>query len=74
MTGMDDWVEQAMVAIGNGRTLSVTLSAGITECVPGDDMASLCTRADLGLYDAKRAGRNRVVVRLEDSRGASGSG
>jgi len=41
--------------------LSVTLSAGIA-CAPEYDAASLLERADLAMYRAKRAGRNRIAV------------
>jgi two-component system cell cycle response regulator len=38
----------------------VTFSAGVASHRDGDDMASLLLRADEALYEAKRAGRNRV--------------
>ena len=41
--------------------LSVTLSAGIA-CAPEYDATMLMERADLAMYRAKRAGRNRVAV------------
>jgi diguanylate cyclase (GGDEF)-like protein len=40
----------------------VTLSAGIAAREPHESMVELSARADLGLYAAKRAGRNRVLV------------
>lgn len=42
--------------------LSVTLSMGVTEYRPGDDMDSMLARADEALYRAKSAGRNCVMV------------
>ncbi|MDX1464263.1 MAG: diguanylate cyclase [Halomonas sp.] len=42
--------------------LSVTLSMGVTEYRPGDDMDSMLSRADEALYRAKSAGRNCVMV------------
>lgn len=41
--------------------LSVTLSAGVA-CSPTYDGAALFERADLAMYRAKRAGRNRVAI------------
>jgi two-component system, cell cycle response regulator len=42
----------------------VTVSAGVAQIEPdgGDDLAALLKRADVGLYQAKEAGRNRVVA------------
>jgi diguanylate cyclase (GGDEF)-like protein len=40
----------------------VTMSGGIASFEPGDDPASLLTRADDALYAAKQAGRNRVAA------------
>jgi diguanylate cyclase len=47
-----------------GQTLGrLTFSAGVAQLVPGDDGSSaMLKRADLALYEAKRNGRNRVVV------------
>lgn len=41
--------------------VAVTCSFGVAEFRPGDDDTSLVARADQALYQAKRAGRNRVV-------------
>lgn len=43
-----------------GRVLAVTASFGCAELRPGEDGDALLGRADARLYDAKRAGRNRV--------------
>lgn len=40
---------------------SITISAGHAEMEEGDASITLFARADAALYDAKRAGRNRVV-------------
>ncbi|HEX7047865.1 MAG TPA: sensor domain-containing diguanylate cyclase [Gammaproteobacteria bacterium] len=40
---------------------SVTFSAGIAVAAPNEEPASLISRADVSLYDAKHAGRNRVI-------------
>lgn len=41
--------------------IRITCSIGVTEWEPGDTIDSLLRRADICLYEAKRAGRNRVV-------------
>ena len=41
---------------------TVTLSLGVAQYVPGEDIADLLNRADACLYSAKRGGRNRVVT------------
>jgi diguanylate cyclase len=40
----------------------VTASFGVAEMVPGDDATALVQRADARLYEAKCAGRNRVMI------------
>jgi diguanylate cyclase (GGDEF)-like protein len=42
--------------------VTATVSVGATCHRPGDDVAALLARADAALYEAKRAGRDRVVV------------
>jgi diguanylate cyclase len=51
-----DWSEFA-------PDLRVTVSAGVAGYRPGETVSQLLSRADDALYEAKRAGRNRVVVR-----------
>ncbi len=41
--------------------LSVTVSVGVAEALPGDDVEDLLGRADAALYEAKASGRNQVV-------------
>jgi diguanylate cyclase (GGDEF)-like protein len=42
---------------------SVTVSVGLSAFLPGDDyMEEVMNRADNALYEAKRAGRNQVLV------------
>jgi diguanylate cyclase (GGDEF)-like protein len=54
--------EQAAVP-AQGRLLRLTVSLGVAARVnPGEPLAKLLARADAALYEAKRAGRNRVVA------------
>jgi two-component system cell cycle response regulator len=52
------------LALASGDTLpSVTISIGVAEFPSdGNTLEALVLRADSALYEAKRAGRNRVVV------------
>lgn len=45
----------------NDRIL-ITFSAGATQVDPAEDSAAAIARADAAMYQAKRAGKNRVVV------------
>ncbi|MBO0905411.1 GGDEF domain-containing protein [Jiella sp. MQZ13P-4] len=45
----------------DGRRVAVTASIGLAVVRPDDDPASLTKRADINLYLAKQAGRNRVA-------------
>lgn len=45
-----------------GTSVSKTLSIGAAQWLPGEDVSSLLSRADKCLYQAKRSGKNRVVV------------
>ncbi len=39
----------------------VTLSLGVAQLLPEEDVDSLITRADFAMYDAKRAGGDRII-------------
>ncbi len=56
----------------NGQSFSVTVSIGISECVEDDKVSlkSLLERSDEALYEAKRAGRNCVVIWTSKNRSA----
>lgn len=45
---------------------TVTMSIGVSSYVPGENLTALIERADQGLYEAKRQGRNKVIVKLPD--------
>jgi diguanylate cyclase (GGDEF)-like protein len=50
---------------------AVTVSIGLADRTPDDDVATLVQRADAAMYEAKEAGRNRVAVATESSAGES---
>lgn len=54
-------VSSETVDVG-GRSVRVTISAGVAAAVRGDDVERLVARADAALYEAKHAGRDCVIV------------
>ncbi|WP_022963254.1 GGDEF domain-containing protein [Halopseudomonas pelagia] len=48
----------------DGMPLSVTLSIGVSEYRPGEDLSVAIARADRALYQGKEGGRNRVELEL----------
>ncbi|EGW53961.1 hypothetical protein TevJSym_as00550 [endosymbiont of Tevnia jerichonana (vent Tica)] len=44
------------------RSVTVTISCGISGFIKGDSPEAVFARADKALYEAKRAGKNRCVV------------
>jgi len=55
-------ISAAPVVVGQSVHLDVTCSIGVATAECGEPASVLLTRADVALYDAKHAGRNRVVV------------
>jgi len=47
----------------DNQKVLITFSAGITPLQPGDTQATITKRADEGMYEAKKTGKNRVVAR-----------
>jgi diguanylate cyclase (GGDEF)-like protein len=61
-------LEQACVRAAHGL-VRYTVSVGIASLLPEESIAALLARADAALYQAKAAGRNRVVdARVVDAR------
>jgi diguanylate cyclase (GGDEF)-like protein len=60
-------VEEMCIAHGSSSRGQVTVSIGVTSMVPGvaEDAEQLIEAADIGLYAAKRRGRNTVVAHGE---------
>jgi diguanylate cyclase (GGDEF)-like protein len=59
---LGDALRGAVTAISPGAGRPVTLSAGVAALLPGEDADGWLRRADRALYEAKHAGRDRVVV------------
>jgi len=50
-----------------GETVQLTISTGLAEYVPNEDLNSFVQRADKAMYEAKRQGRNMIATESEDS-------
>ena len=55
-------IAEERVAAANGVSFSITVSGGLTERRDGESLEVLLARADDALYQAKRAGRDRVTA------------
>jgi diguanylate cyclase (GGDEF)-like protein/PAS domain S-box-containing protein len=55
-------LEAASVPWVNGGPLRFTVSIGVAQWQPGEDIDATLHRADSALYEAKQTGRNRVCV------------
>lgn len=54
-------IEELAVPVA-GALVRVTASFGVAAARPGDDLNDVLARADRAVYDAKRGGRNQVVL------------
>jgi two-component system, sensor histidine kinase LadS len=50
------------IKTAGGKSVTVTISAGVAELRSGEDAASLLDRADNAMYEAKRRGKNRISM------------
>jgi two-component system, sensor histidine kinase LadS len=50
-----------------GVKAGLTVSIGVAEHVPGQDPATLITRTDKALYEAKNSGKNKIVQCLKET-------
>jgi len=57
----------------NGLEIPMTISLGLATMSAGDNMETLIRYADAALYEAKRSGRNRMIVFVHDERDNSGT-
>lgn len=53
-------IAHAPFSLQSGEAIEVTISIGLAQAYPGEDIEALLRRADEALYEAKSAGRNRV--------------
>jgi diguanylate cyclase len=57
-------IQETQITI-RGENVPVTISCGVSVYRPGDEASDLLGRADRALYEAKNAGRNRVLASKE---------
>ncbi|MDR0882630.1 MAG: GGDEF domain-containing protein [Candidatus Adiutrix sp.] len=50
-----------------GQALPVTISGGVAQYRPGENLTALLARADTALYQAKNGGRNQIRVAEEET-------
>jgi diguanylate cyclase (GGDEF)-like protein len=60
-------VEAEIFALHTGRSVSKTISIGVTEYCPPEEMTAFINRADAAMYLSKQNGRNRVSLLLADT-------
>lgn len=55
-------VEKQAIRIEKNRKIRITISAGVVQAQQGESPSELVDRADCAMYQAKKQGRNKVVV------------
>jgi diguanylate cyclase (GGDEF)-like protein len=60
-------VEAEIFALRTGRSVSKTISIGVTEYCPSEEMTAFISRADAAMYLSKQNGRNRVSTLFADA-------
>jgi diguanylate cyclase (GGDEF)-like protein len=53
-------VQSDTFEVGAGEIIAITISIGVTEYAPPEDIANFIQRADQAMYISKDNGRNRV--------------
>ncbi|SHJ12415.1 diguanylate cyclase (GGDEF) domain-containing protein [Desulfatibacillum alkenivorans DSM 16219] len=51
-----------LVHRADAEEVHLTISVGVTQCTPGEDLADMVKRVDEAMYKAKRAGGNQVAA------------
>lgn len=51
-----------------GQAASVTVSIGVTQYAPREDLKELVQRSDTAMYESKQKGRNRVTLLMPEAR------
>ncbi|MGD8286408.1 MAG: diguanylate cyclase, partial [Desulfobacterales bacterium] len=46
----------------SGKDVTITISIGVTEYYPKEELSSFIQRADKAMYNSKKNGRNRVSL------------
>ncbi|MGZ8174978.1 MULTISPECIES: diguanylate cyclase [Methylobacter] len=57
-----DTVRNAPVPISQGKSITLTVTLGLSRVGDDEDLASAIARADKALYEGKRTGRDRYVI------------
>ncbi len=58
-------IEENLIVTDDGQCIAVTVSVGLAELRPGENMDGLIERCDALLYQAKRTGKNRIEISAE---------